>query len=85
MPNRLITTRKVPTDANGIGRDNYGGQVLMFDSSLTSVTFDLIWIDGNGNDAGTVRNVLFGRIIHAGGDFSGYRIENADPNDEITV
>ncbi len=85
MAGPLIRSRKLVLDANGEVRDNYGGEVFMLASSLSTVSVDLTWLDEHGNEAGKVTGVLLGQLIRAGGQFYGYRISGGDPADVLQV
>jgi hypothetical protein len=75
MSDLLLKTRVVTLDANGSGVDHQSGEVLIIDSLSAGPMVNVTWIDGGGNDAGQVLNVTIGRTLHAGGQFSGYRLD----------
>lgn len=81
----LLRTRTLVLDANGEGVLHDGGEVVLFDTSGSSVSIDITWIDGGGQEAGKVLGVLLGRLLRAGGPFAGLRITGGDPNDTVKL
>ncbi len=81
----LLRTRQLVLDANGEGVLHDGGDVVLFDTSGSSVSIDITWIDGGGQEAGKVQGVLLGRLLRAGGGFAGLRVTGGDPNDTIKL
>jgi hypothetical protein len=80
----LLLTRVVVLDANGIGVDSQSGAVLLVDGLSAGPSVDVTWIGADGNDAGTVKAVLIGRTLHAGGQFYGYRLQGT-PGAVVTL
>lgn len=72
----LIISRRVLLDAAGQGADGQAGSMLILKALSAGGTVSITWIDAQGRDAGTVNGVGIGDKLHAGGEFSGYRISN---------
>lgn len=84
MP-KLLISRDLVLDANGQTVDTVGGSMLMFDSSGATVSIDVTWLDAGGNEAGTVKGVILGRMLRPGGEFASYRITGGNPNDTLRM
>ncbi len=85
MAGQYLVSRAIKLDANGQAIDHTGGGVFVFDTSGASVSIDLTWLDDRGNEAGTVKGVLLGRLLRAGAQFSGYRITGGVANDTLQI
>ena len=82
----ILRSRKVVLDANGEATVLYGGEVFFFDTSGSSVSIDVTWLDNEGHElGGTVAGVLLGRLLRAGAPFGGVRISGGDPNDTLQI
>lgn len=84
MTPQLLTSRSIKLDANGDAELSIGGNVFVFDSSLSTVSIDITWLIDH-QEAGAVKGVLLGRLLNAGAPFSGVRISGGDPDDTIQV
>ena len=81
----FLRTKTLVLDANGQGVLHDGGEVFFFDSSLSTVAIDVTWLDSGQQEQGKVEGVLLGRLLRAGGAFSGVKITGGDPNDTLKI